>query len=98
DGAEQLQGGTPARFVLYWRSERKLDLNYTISAQLGAEGGDRLAQRDSWPWDGYFPTGEWAVGQQVSDPYVLDLPPSLPAGRYALRLGIYYNDNGTVKS
>ncbi|MGH2469718.1 MAG: hypothetical protein ACRDGF_06575, partial [Chloroflexota bacterium] len=81
-GPAQLRAGHSATFHLYWRALTHLQRPYTVFLHLGTPSNDKLAQRDSWPWDSWFPTSEWAVGEQVDDPQTLTLPASLPAGTY----------------
>jgi len=83
--------------VLYWRATRKLDQPYTVTLQLIGPDGGKAAQQDGWPWEGYFPTSEWAPGKLVADPHLLPLSRSLAPGQYRLLAGMYVLDNGQAK-
>jgi len=60
---------------------------------LDAEGRI-VAQHDSQPQDGAYPTSVWDAGEVVADEHVLDLPVDLPAGHYRLRVGWYLPGSG----
>lgn len=84
--------GQRVRFVLRWRALISPRYPYTAFIHFGSASQDKLAQRDSWPWQGYYPTTEWKPGQDVDDPYWLDMPATLPAGQYRAAVGMYYLD------
>ena len=55
---------------------------------LDSQGG-LVAQRDSQPVHGSYPTTLWAPGETVVDRYQLNLPTSIGPGIYHLRIGMY---------
>ncbi|MGB1249804.1 MAG: glycosyltransferase family 39 protein [Candidatus Promineifilaceae bacterium] len=67
------------------------DQQQTLSTlvHLGPIGAAPLAQGDSTPLQGAYPTHWWSAGEQFNDQYVVALPVDLPAGRYPLRIGFY---------
>ena len=89
----ELRAGHSATFHLYWHALTRPQRPYTVFLHFGTPSNDKLAQRDSWPWDGWFPTSEWAPGEQVDDPHTVALPASLPAGTYRLAVGMYSLDH-----
>ena len=97
DGPAAIQAGQPLTVHLHWRAGAPPDQQYTVSLQLGGAAGDKLAQRDSWPWDGYFPTMEWPAGREIDDPHTLNVPPSITPGQYRLFVSVYALDNGQAK-
>ena len=48
-----------------------------------------MAQTDSQPHHGDYPTNVWSTGEVVPDSYALPLPSTLPAGTYHLSIGMY---------
>jgi hypothetical protein len=48
-----------------------------------------VAQGDSPPIGGHYPTQLWAAGEVINDSYQLTIPDDLPDGRYPLYLGFY---------
>jgi len=92
-GPDTLRPGDRARFVLRWRALRPLRQAYTVFLHFGTPTNDKLAQHDGQPWQGYFPTLEWAPGQEIDDPEWLDLPASLAPGQYQLDVGWYWLDS-----
>lgn len=82
------------RVTLLWRAQEKTDERYKVFAHLEDAQGVRRGQADSEPLFGLYPTDRWHAGEIVRDYVDLDLPPGLPAGRYALKVGLYNEDSG----
>jgi hypothetical protein len=78
---------------LQWRALTPPDENWKVFLHLTDEVGRVLAQVDTPPLGGAFPTylwfPKWVPGQQVTDPYTLTVPADIPAGRYRLQVGLY---------
>jgi D-alanine transfer protein len=95
-GELDLVGATPIRrvgdqlsFDLFWRAAHALNHDDTISVQVLDRNGRLVAQSDSYPWGGRYPTSAWLPGRIVRDTYQLALPPGLPAGPYRVIVGAY---------
>jgi len=88
--------GEAVTLALYWRGLRRMDVNYTISAQLVDAGQRKAAQHDSWPLDGAAPTAAWEPGQVLADKYILAVAQDTPAGVYNVRLAVYVFEEGTI--
>lgn len=84
--AAEMGGTVPV--ALYWRLLRKLDVDYSISAQLVDGRGFVYGQRDSQHPGGY-PTRLWTLGDYARDVHVIALSPGTPPGEYRLRVGVY---------
>ncbi len=83
--------------VLYWQSLKpSLDKDYTITLQLFAPDGRRLAQVDTFPVRGMYPTSQWLGGQWLRDDYPLTIATDAPAGTATLIVGVY--DHTTSKA
>ncbi|HLG68844.1 MAG TPA: DUF2079 domain-containing protein [Chloroflexota bacterium] len=89
--------GQPFTIHLRWKALQPLDQQYTISLQFGNDANGKLTQRDSRPWDGYFPTREWPVGTEIDDPHTLTLPARLAPGDYRIFVSMYALENGQAK-
>ena len=97
DAPSTVRAGQPLTVHLRWRTAQALDQQYTVSLQFGNKANGKLAQADSWPWDGYFPTLEWPAGIEIDDPHTLLLPATLTPGQYRLFVSVYSLDHGQAK-
>ncbi len=95
-----LNGGQPATrhspfaIVLFWQPLIPLNADYTVFLHLRNAAGQTVAQADSQPLAGAYPTSQWQPGETVIDPLALPLPPDLPPGQYRLITGLYRLDTG----
>jgi hypothetical protein len=80
--------------TLHWRSIEPPPVDYTVFLHLLDANGQIVAQHDSQPQAGAYPTSVWEAGQVVRDEHVLALPPDLPPGAYDLRVGLYLLKTG----
>lgn len=92
DPTAPVAGGNLA-VTLRWHAVAKPAADYAISVQLLDASGRLVAQQDSPPVEGKYPTSVWAVGEEVVDRHVLSLPKDIPPGTYRL-LTIVYTVNG----
>ncbi len=76
------------RLSLFWRAETEVETDYTVFAHLTRDDAI-LAQDDSFPAGGYYPTSLWRVGDVVSDEHILALPEPYDPGRHKLVVGLY---------
>ncbi|MHB9091251.1 MAG: ArnT family glycosyltransferase [Chloroflexota bacterium] len=79
---------------LYWRADSRPPADYTVSVQLLDREQQLVAQHDSPPAEGRYPTSYWQRGKTVLDAHGLALPGNLPAGEYALQVVVYDPTNG----
>jgi serine/threonine-protein kinase len=77
------------KLTLYWRALKKMNESYTVFIHLTRADGSIIAQIDSEPRGGAYPTSAWIVGEQVSDPYELIVPSDAPPGTYWIKVGMY---------
>jgi hypothetical protein len=77
--------------TLRWLADTFMDTDYTVFVHLvNPEDGDRLvAQGDSPPLEGRWPTSLWQPGVALDDVHTIPLPQDLPAGTYDLLVGLY---------
>ena len=83
--------GDPGRAIidLVWRATRPLETSYTLFVHLLNQSNELVAQADTLPAGGLFPTDAWPPGVPVRDQVEIALPPGAASGRYTLWLGCY---------
>ncbi|NIO72177.1 MAG: hypothetical protein GTN71_24920 [Anaerolineae bacterium] len=89
-GDEEIRPGESVEVTLYWQSLAEMDRDYTVFVHLLDENDLVIAQRDTYPGLGTYPTRLWRVGDVFADRYVLTLPPTVFApctGRF--EVGLY---------
>jgi len=77
------------KLTLFWQPLTTLPVDYTTFLHLQNREGVTVAQRDSQPLGGAYPTSNWQAGETIIDPMTLPLPDTLPAGSYTLVAGLY---------
>ena len=91
-----VHAGDAVTLTLYWRGLRRMDVNYTISAQLVDTGQRKAAQRDGWPLDGAAPTATWEPGQMLVDSYALAVSQDASPGVYDVQVVVYVVEEGSI--
>lgn len=89
-GDKEARPGGSVEVTLYWQSLAKMDRDYTVFVHLLDENDLVIAQRDTYPGLGTYPTRLWRVGDAFADRYVLTLSPTVFApctGRF--EVGLY---------
>ncbi len=78
----------PSELTLFWQptATRSAPADYTVFVHLLDPAGNLVAQADSPPANGAYPTSLWDPGEIVVDAHIL---PDLPPGRYTLQVGLY---------
>ena len=87
-----LRTRSPAHLLpisLYWQTDEPLSTNYIIFVQLIDPDGQLVAQNDSQPIYGYYPTSQWPPGEIIPDRITIELPENLSPGDYTLIAGLY---------
>jgi hypothetical protein len=79
--------------TLYWRGQRPMATNYSISTQLVDANGVKAAQKDAWPFDGRSPTSLWEPGVVVKEPRELTIFDGTPPGVYDVYVAVYPPDD-----
>ena len=75
------------RLTLYWRAGATLDVDYTVFVHW-LRGGQQIAQSDSYPAEGYYPTHLWRAGDIVLDEHWLAATANAGSGD-SLSIGLY---------
>jgi len=73
------------RVDLTWGATARPSRDYTVFVHLLDASGKLVAQADSQPRGGDFPTSVWQPGDRIADSYSLQAPP----GRYTVEVGMY---------
>lgn len=79
--------GETVLLTLRWQSLQPTDADYHVFCHLSAEA--LIAQWDSGPQRGTYPTYYWPQGEEVMDSYPLTIPRETPKGYYPLWVGMY---------
>jgi hypothetical protein len=79
-------GGGRLQLDLTWGARARPSKDYTVFVHVLDGSGRVVAQADSQPRGGDFPTGLWLPGDRIADNYSLQVPP----GRYTVEVGMYF--------
>jgi hypothetical protein len=64
-------------------------VDYTVFVHLSDPSGYIVAQHDSQPAAGAYPTSAWTPGESLDEEVQVPLPTALPSGQYRLTVGLY---------
>jgi hypothetical protein len=78
----------PDSVTLYWHTLKETDTDYTAFVHVLDADGNILAQHDSAPHNGDYPTSLWATGEYVSDTI------SIPTTGSSIEVGWYVPETG----
>ena len=84
-------GGT-LEVVLYWKATTRWKSSYKVFVQLLSTDGQVVAQQDTIPGEGRFPTDNWMPGEYVTDAHHLGVGENVPPGYYDVIAGLYDPD------
>ena len=86
--------GEEVAVALRWQVKEAPGRDLTTFVHLGDPAEPPLAQGDSPPLGGDYPTRLWAAGEVIDDAYTLAIPQDLPPGRYPVHIGLYDPETG----
>ncbi|MCX7840743.1 MAG: hypothetical protein N2559_15015, partial [Anaerolineae bacterium] len=89
NGARQVARGQTLPLDLIWRAERAVNESYTVFVHLVDAQGHVVADADSPPFSGLYPTNRWQVGEVLRDRHLLKIPHDLAPGDYTIEIGMY---------
>jgi hypothetical protein len=88
--AQSYRAGDVVTVDLLWRTDERLNANYTVFVHLRrAEDGEQVAAFDSPPVNGSMPTSQWTPGQTITDTHAVAIPADAAAGDYTIVIGLY---------
>ncbi len=70
----EIEPGGTLEVTLYWQALARPDQNYVVFAHLLSDVGTMVAQRDTHPGLGRYPTTAWEPGVAFADTYRLHVP------------------------
>jgi len=82
--------------ILYWRCMERIEDDYTVFVHLLDAERNIVAQGDSPPVQGHYPTTMWAVGEMVRDEHPLVGPPEAVALGVRFAVGWYSAQEGRL--
>lgn len=89
EGARQVRRGTELKLILLWKSEKPTRHDYTLFVHVLDDSGNIIAQTDTQPVGGTYPTSIWDAGELVTDEVRVVIPPHAPQGRWRVAIGWY---------
>jgi len=89
NGAREIARGQTLPLDLIWRADGAVDEAYTVFVHLIDAQGRVVADADSPPFSGLFPTNRWQVGEVLRDRHRLKIPRDLAPGEYRIEIGMY---------
>lgn len=81
--------GEDVQVALYWQARQKPSKNYTVSVQVLAPDGKLLAQSDSFPAEGNFPTSDLIPGEVLRDVHHVTIPKNRLTSRVEIIADVY---------
>ncbi len=87
--AIKIARGESLALDLFWRGDRALKDAYTVFVHLADANGAVVADADSPPSQGLYPTNRWLPGETVHDRHTLKIPADLAPGNYTITIGMY---------
>ncbi len=86
--SEEVHSATlPVKF--WWQTRQKIDRDLTQFLHLQNQDSGELFTFDQPPFNGSYPTSDWAANAQMVDEWQLTLPEAMPAGSYTIYTGLY---------
>ncbi|HUS71187.1 MAG TPA: glycosyltransferase family 39 protein [Anaerolineae bacterium] len=88
-GPLSVKPGITLHLTLYWEATDYVQTPYSVYIHLVNASGRVIAQRDSAPRGGDFPTQEWMPGDIIVDPHSITIPSDTQPGEYTMITGMY---------
>ena len=89
--------GDPLSVTLYWQPLAEMEQNYNVFVHVLGRDEQVIAQEDTYPGMGSYPTSLWQVGGVIKDTYgMYVLPESKAPSRFRVEVGIYDRSTGEV--
>ncbi|MCQ3978208.1 MAG: hypothetical protein DPW09_32685, partial [Anaerolineae bacterium] len=84
----RLLASSPLYLTLYWQALAAPQTDYTVFAHIRNAAGETVAQKDSPPAGGVYPTSLWDAGEIIKDEISIPLEQIKP-GQYEVVVGLY---------
>ncbi len=92
NGADRLTQGKELTFTSYWHVKEHIPGDYKIFMHIDGPGGRLHGDHD--PFDGQFPTSQWAKGDYIKEVYKKEVPLYQQAGSYKINMGLFKEAGG----
>ncbi|MEA3407913.1 MAG: glycosyltransferase family 39 protein, partial [Chloroflexota bacterium] len=84
-----IQPGQSTYVTLYWRALENVEKDYSVFVHMMDEDRNLVAQSDSFPLEGRYPTSQWRQGNLLGDRHTLVVPTDASVESYHLAVGMY---------
>jgi hypothetical protein len=78
--------------TLYWETRIEMAENYTAFIHVLDEEGQVVAQSDSMPRGGFYPTSYWQQGEIIADEHCLRFPRNVRPVSHRVFVGMYLRE------
>lgn len=85
----QLKDKTTLQISLHWKALNQTDTNYKVFTHLVDAQGKLIAQADTEPGQGKFPTQYWQLGDAIDDTITIPIPANTDLTQAKVLLGLY---------
>ncbi|TEU16305.1 MAG: hypothetical protein E3J21_10915 [Anaerolineales bacterium] len=87
--------GDPLSVTLYWQPRAEMEQDYNVFVHILGRDEEVIAQKDTYPGMGSYPTSLWQVGGVIKDTYgMYVLPESKAPSRFRVEVGVYDRSTG----
>ncbi|MFN8500870.1 glycosyltransferase family 39 protein [Kouleothrix sp.] len=83
------RAGEAAELTLVWHARGRQAHDWTVFVHLVGADDQIVAEDNTRPRGGVFPTTQWVAGDWIEDRHTLSIPASLAPGTYRLRIGLF---------
>jgi hypothetical protein len=87
--------GDKLTLSLVWEALTPVYEDFNIFIHLQTDDGKLVAQDDSPPLQGDYPTSAWATGAPFNDPHTIQIGADVAPGTYRLMIGLYRLRDGS---
>ncbi len=77
------------RLTLYWQASAPVPADFQVFVHVLDAAGNIVAQRDTAPVNGAYPTSQWRFDTLVEDTHQFVFDPPLTPGAYRVAIGLY---------
>jgi len=92
---EVVRRGDPLSVTLYWQPLAEMEQDYNVFVHILGRDEQAIAQKDTYPGMGSYPTSLWQVGGVIKDTYgMYVLPESKAPSRFRVDVGVYDRSTG----
>jgi len=89
--------GDPLSVTLYWQPLAEMEQDYNVFIHVLGRDEQVIAQEDTYPGMGSYPTSLWQVGGVIKDTYGMYVRPESKApSRFRVEVGVYDRSTGEI--